>query len=87
MTREEYLERVEEVSESYIKAAQDYIDALRKEDFVRAAEISLGTLKLLGPDLAGYISEKIMALDNYDDLMDGYIEYCRVIEDQLVTDE
>ena len=40
MTREEYLAEVDRISEAYIQAAKDYIDALREEDFKRCAEIS-----------------------------------------------
>ena len=87
MTREEYLMEVDRVSEAYVQAAKDYIDALRKEDFKKCAEISFGVLDILGTKLSAYISEKIMALDEYDDIMDGYIEKSREIEDQLTVNE
>lgn len=87
MTREEYLAEVDRISEAYIQAAKDYIEALREEDFKRCAEISFGVLDVLGPNLSAYISEKVMALDEYDDIVDGYIEKSREIEDRLVTDE
>lgn len=87
MTREEYLAEVDRISDAYVQAAKDYIEALRKEDFKKCAEISFGVLDILGPDLSAYISEKVMALDEYDDIVDGYIEKSREIEDRLVTDE
>lgn len=87
MTREEYLMEVDRISEAYVQAAKDYIEALREEDFKRCAEISFGVLDILGPKLSAYISEKVMALDEYDDIIDDYIEKSREIEDQLETDK
>ncbi len=87
MTREEYLAEVDRISDAYVQAAKDYIEALREEDFKRCAEISFGALDILGPKLSAYIAEKVMALDEYDSIMDGYIEKSREIEDQLETDK
>ena len=87
MTREQYLAEVDRVSEAYIQAAKDFVEALRKEDFKKAATISFSVLDVLGPDLSAYISEQVMSLDDYDDIVDGYIEKSREIEDRLVTDE
>ena len=47
----------------------------------------VSVLDILGPKLSAYISEKVMALDEYDDIVDGYIEKSREIEDQLTVNE
>ena len=87
MTREEYLVEVDRISDAYVQAAKDYIEALREENFKKCAEISFGTLDILGPKLSAYITEKVMALDEYDDIVDGYIKKSREIEEQLVVNE
>lgn len=86
MTREEYLAKVEEIKDEYVKLAKDYVDALLKEDFKKAAEISFSTVSVLGADLSAYIADKVMALGNYDELVDNYIDDCHEIE-ALMTDE
>ena len=87
MTREEYLVEVDRISDAYVQAAKDYIEALREENFKKCAEISFGTLDILGPKLSAYITEKVIALDEYDDIVDGYIKKSREIEEQLVVNE
>lgn len=86
MTREEYLKAVEEVKDTYVQLAKDYIEALLKEDFKKAGEISLGTLNVLGYELSAYIAEKIMSLEEFDSMVDGYTEDAEKVE-ALMMDE
>ena len=80
MTREEFKAEVEALKDEYIQTAKDYIDALLNEDFKKAAEVSMGIMKVFKPEVLAYIGEKMMALDEYDELIDNYIEDCDKVE-------
>ena len=80
MTREEFKAEVEALKPAYIQAATDYIEALLNEDFKKAAEVSMGIMSVFKPEVLAYIGDKMIALDEYDELIDNYIEDCDKVE-------
>ena len=85
MTREEFKAEVEAVKPVYIQVATDYIEALLNEDFKKAAEIGMSVMKVFKPEVLAYIGDRMIALDEYDELIDGYIEDCGKVE-ELMTE-
>ena len=76
MTKEEFNLAVNEAKIEYIKAAEDFINALLEEDFEKALRCSLNAPDVLGVEVMAYIAKKTQELESYDKIMDEYVDKC-----------
>lgn len=63
MTNEAFIERVKEIRPAYMKACEDYLDALEHLDFEVALKHSMSAPKLMGMEMMSFIMNKLNGID------------------------
>lgn len=86
MTKEEFKALVESKKAEYMKASEDYLDALIEGDFNKALEKSLIAPDILGVEAMAYIAKEVQNLESYGKIMEYYEEKCMEVT-HLVMDE
>ena len=66
MTDEKFIEKVKEVRPAYMKACEDYMDALERLDFEAALKHSMSAPNLMGMEMMAYIMNKLKDCDTSD---------------------
>ena len=77
MTNEEFIQKVREIRPAYMKACEDYLDALERLDFETAVNHSMTAPRLMGMEMMAYIMNNL----NHIDMTDFEEEY------EKITDE
>jgi limonene-1,2-epoxide hydrolase len=72
MTREEFHLAVSEAKVEYIKAAEDFINALLEDDFETALKRSLLAPELFGNEVMAYIAKKMDEVESYEEIKEEY---------------
>ena len=86
MTREEFHLAVSEAKVEYIKAAEDFINALLEDDFETALKRSLAAPKIFGNEVMAYIAKKMDETESYDEIEEEYEKICDEVS-ELMMDE
>ena len=72
MTREEFHLAVSEAKIEYIKATEDFINALLEDDFETALRKSLLAPEILGTEVMAYIAKKMDDVESYEEIKEKY---------------
>ena len=72
MTREEFHLAVSEAKIEYIKATEDFINALLEDDFETALKKSLSAPGILGNEVLAYIAKKMDEVESYEEIREEY---------------
>lgn len=86
MTKEEFHLAVSEAKIEYIKAAEDFINALLEDDFETALKKSLLAPKIFGNEVMAYIAKKMDEVESYEEIQDEYEKVCMEVS-ELMMDE
>jgi DNA-binding transcriptional regulator GbsR (MarR family) len=87
MTNEEFIERVKEIRPAYMKACEDYLDALERLDFEAAMKHSISAPNLMGMDMMAYIMNKLKECESTEGFMEEYEKITEELEEALDTGE
>lgn len=74
MTKEEFHLAVSEAKIEYIKATEDFINALLEDDFETALRKSLLAPEILGTEVMAYIAKKMDEVESYEEIKDEYVK-------------
>lgn len=66
MTNEEFIKKVVEIRPAYMKACEDYLDALERLDFETALNHSMTVPRLTGMEMMAYIMNNLNRIDMTD---------------------
>ena len=86
MTKEEFHLAVNEAKVEYIKAAEDFINALLEDDFETALKRSLAAPEIFGNEVMVYIAKKMDEIESYDEIREEYEKKCNEVV-ELMMDE
>lgn len=86
MTKEEFHLAVNEAKVEYIKAAENFINALLEDDFETALKYSLIAPEIFGNEVMVYIAKKMDEVESYDEIREEYEKKCNEVV-ELMMDE
>ncbi len=86
MTNEMFIEKVKEIRPAYMKACEDYMDALERLDFEAAMKHSMSAPNLMGMEMMAFIMKKLNECDT-SDLMEEYEKISDELAEAMDTGE
>ena len=86
MTKEEFHLAVSEAKIEYIKATEDFINALLEDDFETALRKSLFAPEIFGNEVMAYIAKRMDEVESYDEIREKYEKKCMEVT-ELMMDE
>lgn len=80
MTEMEFKQKVKEIRPAYIKACEDYLDAMERLDFKSATSFGMSAVDLLGMDAMEFMMRK---LEENEDTMSEFSEKYEAVTEEL----
>ena len=72
INEQQFLEQVASAKDAYIKAAENFIDALLRLDYKGAMEHSLSAASILGDDVMVYLMEQLYSDPEFEEKTGEY---------------